>query len=144
MKNPAKIPGMIYGSITFDKMSQLLAPRSRAASIKDELISCNLGKTMMTTIGTLNAIWDNKTEMNPSLIPISVNKIKKDAPIITSGLTIKTLFSVCNVFFVRRLFTYVMASAPRIPRMVDIAADNRAMINVFNAMINHLVSWNTP
>ena len=39
------------------------------------------------------------TEVNPSLTPIIVNKIKKDAPITTSGLTIKTLFSDNNRYF---------------------------------------------
>ena len=35
----------------------------------------------------------SSTDANPNLTPIIVNKIKKDAPITTSGLTINTLFN---------------------------------------------------
>ena len=67
IKNPAKIPGVIYGRITFVNTSQLLAPRSRAASIKDGLISIKFGRTIKTTIGTLKAICESNTEVKPKL-----------------------------------------------------------------------------
>src|SRR5699024_11499486 len=63
IKNPANIPGVIYGKITFVKIFQFVAPRSRAASINDELISCNFGNTIITKIGTLKAICDRKTDV---------------------------------------------------------------------------------
>ena len=56
IKNPAKIPGVINGKVTLVRTFQLLAPRSLAASIKVGLISISFGRTIKTTIGTLNAI----------------------------------------------------------------------------------------
>ena len=43
-------------------------------------------------------MWLNKTDPKPKPIPKKVKKIKKLAPIITSGDTIKTLFKASKVF----------------------------------------------
>lgn len=99
MKNPAKTPGAMYGKITLLNTFHWLAPKSRAASMSVGLISCNFGNTISTTIGILNAMCDTSTEIKPSFTPKIVKKIKNEAPMTTSGLTINTLFKLSKEFF---------------------------------------------
>ncbi len=94
-------------------------------------------------MGTLKATWEIRTDAKPSLSPIAANKIRNDAPMITSGLTISTLFRVSNAPLNCRLFTCVMAIAPATPITVDMAAENKAIASVFRRIITRRVSWNT-
>ncbi|MNP33911.1 hypothetical protein D3C76_1271750 [compost metagenome] len=105
MKKPLKIPGLMTGRITLVSTSVLEAPRSRAASARLGLISSRCGKIIRTAIGTLKAICDNSTDEKPSFTPAIVNRIRNDAPMMTSGLTISTLFSDSSVFLALRLRT---------------------------------------
>lgn len=127
--------------ITFVNTSKRLAPKSRAASISDGFISASFGRTIKTTIGMLNAICDNNTEVNPRLIPAIVNKIKNEAPMMTSGLTISTLFNPRIVFW--RFFIKWMASAPNVPMIVANNAERRAITIVFKTMVIKRTSSNT-
>ena len=75
----------------------------------ESFISFNFGKTIKTTIGIENAICDNKTLKKPKLkllkiLPSKVNKIKKLAPIITSGDTNKILFALKKALRQRLFF----------------------------------------
>ena len=76
---------------------ELVAPKSRAAVIIDGFISDNFGKTISTTIGILNAMCASNTDIKPSLNPITVKRIKRLAPMITSGDTIKILLKPNNI-----------------------------------------------
>ena len=75
---------------------ELVAPKSRAAVIIDGFISDNFGKTISTTIGMLNAMCASNTDIKPSLNPTTVKRIKRLAPMITSGDTIKILLKPNN------------------------------------------------
>ncbi|OPZ46170.1 MAG: hypothetical protein BWY92_01910 [Firmicutes bacterium ADurb.BinA052] len=94
-------------------------------------------------MGTLKAIWETNTDAKPSLTPIAANSIRNDAPMMTSGLTINTLFSVNRALLNCLLLTWVMAIAPATPIIVDMAAENKAIARVFRRMMTRRVSWNT-
>ncbi|MNC52203.1 hypothetical protein D3C75_1015360 [compost metagenome] len=134
---------MIIGRITLVRTFSLLAPRSRAASVSVGLISCRCGRIISTAIGTLNATWESSTEVKPSLMPAMVNRIRKEAPIITSGLTISTLFSESSAFFDRRLRLRWMASAPMTASSVAIAEDRSAITSVLITIMIRRVSCRT-
>ncbi|MNV99062.1 hypothetical protein D3C71_1943800 [compost metagenome] len=88
----------------------------------------------------LNATWESSTEVKPSWIPAIVNRIRNDAPIMTSGLTINTLFRDNKVFLARRFCTLLMANAPIIAISVAIAEDRSAITSVLIMMIIRRVS----
>ena len=83
----------------------------------------------------LKAICDIRTEANPSFTPIIVNNIKKLAPMITSGLTIKMLFNERTVFRIFLFFIETIANAPSTPITVEINAERRAMTIVLIKII---------
>ena len=102
-----------------------------------------LGNTIITTIGILKAICEISTDAKPSLTPISVNKIRNDAPIITSGLTIKMLFSDNTALRIALLRMNKIAMAPSTPMAVEISADNKATTIVLIKITSNRVSSNT-
>ncbi|MNN60384.1 hypothetical protein D3C81_1755610 [compost metagenome] len=76
-------------------------------------------------------------------MPAIVNRIRNDAPMITSGLTISTLFSESSVFFARRLRLRWIASAPITASSVAIDDDSSAMTSVLITMMISRVSCST-
>ena len=142
-KNPANIPGLIKGIITRVNTSRFDAPRSTAASISEGLISCNFGSTIITTIGILKAMCEIRTDAKPSLTPTIVNKIRNDAPIMTSGLTIKILFNDSTAFRIVLFRIKTIASAPSTPIAVETSADRRAMTIVLIKITMRRVSSKT-
>ncbi|MNV82522.1 hypothetical protein D3C71_1762630 [compost metagenome] len=102
-----------------------------------------MGRIISTVMGMLKAMCDSSTDIKPSLIPTIVNSTRKDAPIITSGLTISTLFRDRSVLRVRLRLTETIASAPLKPNMVAIADDSKASTTVLITIIISRVSWNT-
>ena len=103
MKKPAKIPGEIKGMMTRDSNCRVVAPRSWAASSMEVDISRNRGSTIRTTMGISKAMWLIRTEPKPNGILSIVKKIRKLAPMMTSGETIRTLFRVSSDSRVTRL-----------------------------------------
>ncbi|MNP63388.1 hypothetical protein D3C76_1587750 [compost metagenome] len=76
-------------------------------------------------------------------MPAMVNRIRNEAPIMTSGLTISTLFRDSKVFLARRFCTLLMASAPIIAIRVAIAEDSSAITSVLITMMIRRLSWTT-
>ena len=82
-------------------------------------------------------------EANPNITPNIVNKIKKLAPITTSGETINTLFNDNNVLRIFLFFTDTIPIAPSVPIIVAIKPDNNATNNVFSNITIKRGSSNT-